>query len=253
MRRTSPTTLRVAMTGLVSLLLLPLLLVTGGCGDRHDRARANALDASAFEALKAGRFEDAEKTATEAAREGGTDFEARRDFLRGAAAFAKSELAEEMSKRPDAEPTALEFAIARAEDALAAWRTAASSREDWPEARRNVERALLRLARLRAEKASKDPKNADKPPEPGDPKAPPLPKPGITPPPPPPALPPSPPPADGTGMDPAPKPSPVAEKPDLSPAEVLRLLEVLRAKDEEKVVKRRAERRVRSSDVEKDW
>ena len=252
MTRASPTTLRLEMAGLVPLLL-PLLLILGGCGDRHDRARAITLDASAFDALEAGRLEDAEKTAAEAAREGGADFEARRDFLRGAAAFARSELAEEMSKRPDAEPTALEFAIARAEDALAAWRKAASSREDWPEARRNVERALLRVARLRAEKASKDPKNADKPPEPGDPKAPPTPKPGVTPPPPPPALPLPPPPADGAGMDVAPKPNPVAERPDLSPAEVLRLLDVLRAKDEEKVEKRRTERRVRSADVERDW
>ena len=144
---------------------------------------------------------------------------ARRVFLEGNAAFAKSEEAERASKQPNADPTTLEFAIVRAEDAVAFWRKAAVTRNDWPEARRNVERGLLLLKRLRAEQADKNKKPDNKPSEPPDAK-------------------PVPPP-DGT--------------PDLTPEQVMKLFEVLQEKEKQKLVARRADRKARSIDVEKDW
>jgi len=47
----------------------------------------------------------------------------------------------------------LDPAIALAEAALAYWQLAAVNQVDWPAARRNVERAVLKLAELRARKA----------------------------------------------------------------------------------------------------
>ena len=172
---------------------------------------------------------------------------ARRVFLEGNAAFAKSEEAERASKQPNADPTTLEFAIVRAEDAVAFWRKAAVTRNDWPEARRNVERGLLLLKRLRAEQADKNKKPDNKPSEPPDAKPVPPPdgKPLVPPPPPPPPGPDTP--------DPTAKPQPEAATPDLTPEQVMKLFEVLQEKEKQKLVARRADRKARSIDVEKDW
>lgn len=85
---------------------------------------------------------------------GGVDPEAHATFLRGNAAYADS-LALEAAA---ADATAAErgdlmrAAYRRAEDALAAWQWAAATRLDWPQARRNVERGLLRMKALREHK-----------------------------------------------------------------------------------------------------
>lgn len=110
----------------------------------------------ALAALRAGDLRDAEAAVARA--------EARADgalapfvhFLRGNVAFAKSELAEVQADTPEAEPFAWDVAIVHAETARRSWRLAVTEREDradWPEARRNVERALLRIADLREKKA----------------------------------------------------------------------------------------------------
>lgn len=180
---------------------------------------------------------------------GDADAAARRDFLAAGAAFTASEEAEAASKRPDADPTTLEFAIVRAEDAVALWRGAALTRADWPEARRNVERGLLRLRRLRDAQAEKNRKPDAKPgPTPdGRPVAPPDAKPPVVPPPPPPP----PPPPDAA--DPKPDPTPLADAPDLSSDDLAGLADVLKAREREKLARRRADRRTGSADVEKDW
>lgn len=172
---------------------------------------------------------------------------ARRTFLEGNAAFARSEEAERTSKDAGADPTTLDFAIVRAEDAVAFWRKAAVTRDDWPEARRNIERGLLLLKRLRAAQADKNKKPDSKPTE--SPDATPVPPPDTTPlVPPPPPPPPPPTSSDGTEI-----PKPEASTPDLTPEQVMKLLDVLREKEKQKVVVRRADRRARSIDVEKDW
>jgi len=94
--------------------------------------------------------------------------EARATFLKGNAAFAASLDLERQAEAGDAE--AFKAAVMRAEDALAYWQRAAMTRADWPEARRNVERALLRVEQLRERRKEgtkkKDaPKKKDDPPE----------------------------------------------------------------------------------------
>ena len=179
---------------------------------------------------------------------GSEEVAARRDFLEGNAAFARSEEAERAAKQAGADPTTLDFAIVRAEDAVAFWRKAAVTRDDWPEARRNVERGLLLLKRLRAAQAEKNKKPDSKPSEPSDAK--PVPPPDAKPLVPPPPPPPPPPPKSSDGAE---SPKPEASTPDLTPEQVMKLLEVLQEKEKQKLAARRADRRARSLDVDKDW
>jgi hypothetical protein len=184
-----------------ALLLFALLAGCGGASGDRDRALA---------ALRAGD-EDAAEAA--AARVGG-GFGA---FVRGNVAFSRSEAAEALA--PD-------LAIAQAEDAVASWRFAAASRPDWPAARRNVERGLLRLERLRE-------KRTGKPAPPPEPEAPePVPEP--------------PPPE-------APEETAELEEGELAPRDVLRLLEVVTEKERQKLALRRELRHARAAEVEKDW
>jgi hypothetical protein len=187
----------------------------------------------ALAALRVGQWDVALEAASEAAARGGPEFAARRDFVRGNVAFARSEEAEAEAARPGADPTARERAQAHAEDAVAAWRSAAMSAPDWPEACRNVERALLRLDRLRERRT-----DGGQPDRPSDPKPGPSP-PGEPPPPPP-----------DPGEEEAP-PGPEAK--ELAPGDVLRLLERLKEKEREKVALREARRAAPAKGVERDW
>ncbi len=85
-------------------------------------------------------------------------------FLDGNAAYEGSLALDEAAAAGDRE--AFNAAVMRAETALAYWQRAAASRADWPQARRNVERALLRLEELREKrrdsgKKKKAPKKKD--------------------------------------------------------------------------------------------
>jgi hypothetical protein len=142
----------------------------------------------------------------------GTEWHA---FLRGNLAFARSEAAERIDDQ-------LRFV----EDAEAAWRAAATQR-DWPEARRNVERALLRKQSLYEKKSGKESK------PPPDRKPPPIPPP--------------------PGKEEGPETEAALERGELSQAQVLRLLELLREKEARKIAERRARLGARQPGVEKDW
>jgi len=198
-----------------------------------DAASPELLYDLALAALRTGDFALAATSADAAARRGGEAFGPLRDAVHGSVAFARSEAMEVEAGKPGAPPTTMDKAIALAEDALAAWRAAAASRADWPPVRRNVERALLRLERLRERRAEAQRRLAPPPP--------PTPPPSPTPPP---AIPDEQPPPPKT-PDPASK--------DLAPAEVLRLLEVLGEKERQKGLVRRAHRNAPGGDVEKDW
>jgi len=187
----------------------------------------------ALAALRLGELDAAERAADGAAR-ADPAFAARRDFLRGNVAFQRSLRAEADAQRPGAPASLLERAQADAEDALAFWRLAAASRADWPEARRNVERALLRLDALREKR--REGGGGDRPPENPPPDGE---RPDTTPPPPPP---------DGGAEKEA-----ELETGELPPDRVLALLELLRRKEEEKREVRRAQRGAASAAVEKDW
>lgn len=208
-----------------------------------DAASPELLYDKALAALRVGELDEAECAARQAAARGGPQFAALGDFVRGNGAFARSEAAEAESLRPNAEPKAFERAISHAEDALASWRMAAASRADWPEARRNVERGLLRLERLRERKgigprggsATPGADGGDEPPQDGPP------------------LPPPPSPADEQDGDPVEAPPGEPESADLPPGRVMNLFEVLHEKERQKRALRRAERRARGAEVEKDW
>jgi Ca-activated chloride channel family protein len=255
-----------------------LLVLTTACGARdeaHDHAAAGrhreALAAyearllreggqSAPEthvnvalcALRLGDLERAARAAREAEARGGAGFAPWGAFVRGHVAFARSLEAESASQRPDGDRVLLERALTLAEDALAAWRLAASTPRagggaDWPEARRNVERALLRLEALREKQrtgagARRTPVVIQPPPGAGEPASQP-------PPPQPPA--PTPEPRPGAAADGDPSARVVTT--DLAPSDLVRLPDLLRAKAQQRAQRRGVERARASRDVEKDW
>lgn len=175
---------------------LLLLLLLPACSDPYE---------STVSALRAGDLDRAVAAAE------GTAWDA---FVRGNRAFAKSEAAEQLDLR-----------IALAEDAVAFWRAAAMTR-DWPEARRNVERGLLRLRQLYEKRSGKE----EKPPEPK----------------PPPERPPP-------GREDGPETEAKLEKGELAQQEVLRLLDLVREKERRKLAERRARLGAPRAGVERDW
>ncbi len=174
----------------VCVVLLVSLVWTPGCGDGGERSRLVSVHAR---------------------------------FLRGNEAYTQSLVLAKQAAAGDRE--AAKAAEMRAEDALALWQAAATTRRDWPAARRNVERALLLLARLRGQKKEgtkrrKVPPKKELPPK--------------------------------TEDEEEAAPRRVATK-DLPGGRVLGLLEVLARREQEKHAQRRARRRAASRNVERDW
>lgn len=171
-----------------------------------------------------------------------------REFLRGNLAYAECELAEMQAGTAEAEPFAFDVATAHARKALEHWQIAATTRDDWPAARRNAERAVLKLAVLAQKKAAAEQSNSKsasqpevnfKPAPGGDGKQPP--KPGED--------------AEGGGdeeVDSA--ETAAATETELTAEQVLQLLDTLAEKEREKLALRRERRAARSrAEVEKDW
>lgn len=229
------------MKGTAGRFLLILFLIAPGC-EEGDAVHADLV--AAHEALRAGDLDQTEERLQ--ATEGRLDAEAApaqaayRAFLAGLVAWERSLAFEARSKTPQADPTDHERAVASTVDALAAWRKACATRGDWPSARRNVERALLRLDALRDRRApsKKQPK-----PSPGDDPADPTQKPPQDRPPPPSG-------ETGEGENPPPD---QAEGKELDPKQVMALLERLKEKQQEKQELRRKARGKRGTDVERDW
>ena len=177
-------------------------------------------------ALGAGDLPDAASSAERVAGGDGPELARVGDFLLGNVAYARCEIAEKQAATPEAEPFAYDIAIEYGKTARDSWKRAVASREDWPEARRNVERALLRLRSLETQKAEKE--QARKP----IPK--PMPRIILRPP------------EDDD-------PDPEAQLTELRPEQVLALLEKLGEKEKEKRELRRSHRGERMAKVEKDW
>lgn len=133
------------------------------CGERPSEGGAGHYNAALL-AWEAGRFEEAVQHAR--AAEAANDSLARRRaaYVRGLVSFAWSEESAAEAARPGGDRTARERAIADAEDALLAWRVAATGADDWPAARRNVERALLRLEELSEVRRDRKPRPPRPPP-----------------------------------------------------------------------------------------
>ena len=193
--------------------MVVIALVLASCGSSDGRTALEAARAH----LRAGDLAAAEAAAERAAASDDA-LDPWRAFVRGNAAFARSVSLDEEVSRPNADPRARTTALSFAEDALAYWRAAASSRRDWPAARRNAERALIRIDKLREQGREKRKKAPEQKKE----------------------------------DDPEPKPARV-EMQELPPSQVMALLELLQAKEQQKRKDRRDQRRAASARVERDW
>jgi len=202
------------------LALSLLLLACAACGRGEERARLERM----VDALARGRLDEAEALAR---RGGALGLDA---FVRGSVAFARSERLEPDALGTGSPPALFERMMADAEDALAHWRLAAMSRPDWGAARRNVERALRRLERLRERKRESEKRNRPDPP------------------PPPPERPPE-------EADPPPDPEarPELEEAALPEEAVRALLDLLAKREEQKRDLRRERREAAGGLVERDW
>lgn len=201
-----------------------------------ESAPAELLHDLALAALRTGSLSAAVEAAERAARRAKPELAPACDFLLGNVAFARAELAALQASGPEAEPFAFDVALALAERARLAWERAATSRADWPQARRNVERALLLLEDLRARQAeartAREKEPDAPPPEPEllePPEAEPITEPGE----------------EEAAREP--------ELAPLAPEELTRILERLALKEREKQELRSRRRSERSSDLEKDW
>lgn len=230
-----------------ALALLEQELAAAGAGARPELHVNLGLCA-----LRVGRHERARAAFAAAEAAGGPAYARYGAFLRGQLAFLASRDLEAQAAQPGADPALLEGALMRAEDALAAYRLAARSTPDWPEARRNMERALLRLEALREQRRTGT-QGAPQPrlrPQPGPPAGP---APGT---------PASPPPGTPPGTPPAP-PTPGASAQadegarvvtrDLPAGELGQLGALLRRKAAERDAARQGQRARASAGVEKDW
>lgn len=192
--------------------------------DAGDDASAELFYDLALAELALERPAPAREAAERAEAVGGEAFAPLAAFIRGSAAYLQAEAAAEAAAQPGADARAMQWAIALGEDALAAWRFAATTRRDWPAARRNVERALLLLERLREQRKG-DPNTKQKPPEP----------------------------KDEPKEDDKPEEAPSTVETKALPAgKVFSVLDILGAKQRKKRVERRAARNERA-DVERDW
>ena len=200
-----------------------------------DHPSAELLFDKALAALGAGEMGTAEDAAARAAALGGAEFAALRDFVAGNAAFLRSVDAERETLKPLPPPSAFDVAIAEAEAASSAWQRAALSRSDWPAARRNVERALLRIEALRQKKQAAE-KDRQTMPKPRDVVVP----------------------EDDQREEPPPQatPEPRADREPpvvLSREDLMALFERVDAKEEQRVALRKELGKKERSSVERDW
>ncbi|MBI5852194.1 MAG: hypothetical protein HZB39_14365 [Planctomycetes bacterium] len=218
------------------LAILALLVLPACDGAPGDVTPPELLWVDALATLEKGSLIDAEVALEKAVARGGPAWRPLRDFIAGNAAFARCMRAEAQARGPEAEPFAFDVAIAHAEAAREQWSRASASRDDWPEARRNLERVAAKLEGLRRERQSAIEKQrrqrmAEAPRSPtGETEEP----------------------AGGERTTEAADPS-AAQSVDLASTQVDELLKRLARIEDEKRGLRRTTRAAASRDVEKDW
>jgi len=127
-------------------------------------ADAPLVFSRALAALQAGDLRTAEFSAEKALVRGGADFEDLRLFLFANVAIRRSMRAEAEADLRDADPTAFSRAIAHVEEAREMWKglVLRTADDDWPAARRNLERALRKLDELEAKREEAEAKQNKK-------------------------------------------------------------------------------------------
>lgn len=188
---------------------------------------------AALAALRAGNLDAAEAAARAATTSGGDELRGACEMLLGNVAFERARAAEADARVPGAPSYTFDRAIALCDAARQSWQRAALTREDWPAARRNVERAVALLAELERERANAQQQeqqggegNGQPPPRPVEV---PQPAPPVT------------------------KPADVAAERELPPDEVERLFEKLDEQEQKKRLLRDARREAAAPTVERDW
>lgn len=216
--------------------ILALLCLPACDGKQGDVAPPEVLWVDALAALETGALIDAEVALEKAVARGGPAWRPLRDFIAGNAAFTRCARAQAQARGPEAEPFAFDVAIAHAEAARNHWGRALASRDDWPEARRNLERGFAKLEELRRERQSAVKKQRRQ------------------------RMAEAPQPATGETEDPAggertqEAADPLAaQSVDLASTQVDELLRRLARVEDEKRALRRTTRAAASRDVEKDW
>jgi len=226
-----------------------LVLVLAACGGSDEDAYAHYNRALA--ALRDNKPRIAAEQAARAAdsaRAVDSELGALAVFLQGNAAFAQCLIAAKHAQSAEAEPFAFDIAIGYAESARDHWEHAATTREDWPAARRNVERARLKIEYLRRKKSERTgDRKSDSDPQLNLKRQP---TPNTNQPPKPPTTDPSG--AAGTKANQDPEAA-NAVLDELSREQVLRLLERLDEKEKEKRALRRKRRSTASTGAERDW
>lgn len=213
---------------------------------RHDAARVEfAAAAAAFgercpphvavdwalAALRTGRPSEAEAAARSLLGSDDAAVRADAEFLLASAAFQHGERAEAAAQLQDPEPMAWPAAERAFDLAHRGFGRAAMLRPEWPEARRNAERAWRRLSEVRRLRAEAEQKGAPDRRE-------------KQPPPPPPSRPPDQPPEEA---------APGLATTALSPAEVGRLLQRVQQQERDKQAVRRLAQRAAAAPGERDW
>jgi hypothetical protein len=127
----------------------------------------------AMAALRVQRTQDAEAAARPLLESAVLDDRAWGEFLCAFASFQRGERAAAAARLPDAEPMAWETAVRSVAAAVQGWCRANELRAGWPEALRNAERAVRRLAALERERAAAAPQQQKRT-EPVPPEPPPL-------------------------------------------------------------------------------
>src|SRR5262249_31536161 len=136
-----------------------LLLVLFACGEEHGRT----MYSDAVAALRSGDLVKAEIAAEKSVAENGPKLAPDRDFMLGCGAFRRCEREEIKIYGPLGGSAAIDAALAHAINARDFFESAAAGRSDWPEARRNGEGAIQKVAILRKMKEEADAKAQSRP------------------------------------------------------------------------------------------
>jgi hypothetical protein len=202
------------------------VLFAAEAASRGEAAPAELLSNHALAALRVERPAEAAAAARRLAAMPDTSERAWGEFLLGGASWQQGQRALAAARLRDAEPMAWDLAVRGFEEAFAHWRSASELRPDWQEAVRNAERALLALEAARAARSEAAAKQAGEHREPEPP-----------------------PPGPGELEEQAPQMTRQA----LPPAEVAKLLQRLREKEQQKLRSRRQAQRASAVAGERDW
>jgi len=199
-----------------------------------DNASCELLYNKALAAIRAGKPKAAESAAEMVVSRGGEKYIKIRDFIFGDTAYLRCLNVEALADMPESMPALYDHAIHHARTAMSFWKMALMGKPDWPEARRNLERVMLKLNELKKKKEEAEKRKKKKIKQP-DPKL----DPELSDP------------ENPDKIEEEVKVEPVLD--ELPPELVKRLFDKLNEKEKEKRKMRRELKKQKKYEVEKDW